>query len=57
MRWWNETESELKKVVWPSRKEWTNLTLAVIAATVATGVFLGLVDFVFERLILFLTAR
>ena len=52
VRWYRETESELKKVVWPTRREWTNLTLIVCAVTVVTGVFLGLVDFFFERLIL-----
>jgi len=52
VRWYRETESELKKVVWPTRQEWTNLTLIVIAATVVVGVFLGLLDFFFERMIL-----
>ncbi len=52
VRWWRETESELRKVVWPTRKEWTNLTLVVLVTMVASGVFLGMVDFVFERLIL-----
>jgi preprotein translocase subunit SecE len=52
VRWYRETESELRKVVWPTRKEWTNLTLIVVATTVVTGVVLGLLDFIFERLIL-----
>jgi preprotein translocase subunit SecE len=52
VRWYRETESELKKVVWPTRQEWTNLTLVVVATTVAMGAFLGAVDFIFERLIL-----
>jgi preprotein translocase subunit SecE len=54
VRWWHETESELKKVVWPTRKEWTNLTLAVLVTMVATGMFLGMVDLIFERVILLL---
>jgi preprotein translocase SecE subunit len=52
VRWYRETESELKKVVWPTRKEWTNLTLIVCTVTVVTGIFLGLLDFIFERLVL-----
>lgn len=52
MRWYRETESELRKVVWPSRKEWANLTMIVVATTVVAGVFLGVLDFLFERLIL-----
>jgi len=52
VRWYRETESELHKVVWPTRKEWTNLTMIVVATTAVAGIFLGLLDFVFERLIL-----
>ena len=52
VRWYRETESELKKVVWPTRKEWTNLTMIVCAVTVVSALFLGLTDFIFERLIL-----
>ena len=52
VRWYRETESELKKVVWPTRKEWTNLTLIVVVTTLASGIFLGVLDFIFERLIL-----
>jgi preprotein translocase subunit SecE len=51
-RWFRETESELRKVVWPTRREWANLTAIVIAVTVAMGIFLGAVDFIFQRLIL-----
>lgn len=51
-RWYRETVSELKKVVWPTREEWTNLTLIVLAVTVAMGIFLGGMDFIFERLLL-----
>ena len=52
VRWYRETESELKKVVWPTRQEWTNLTLIVCAVTVVMAMFMGVIDFVFERLIL-----
>jgi preprotein translocase subunit SecE len=51
-RWYRETESELRKVVWPTRKEWANLTAIVLAVTIAMGIFLGAVDFIFQRLIL-----
>ena len=47
-----ETRSELRKVVWPARREWVNLTIMVIATSVAVGAILGLVDYLFERLIL-----
>jgi preprotein translocase subunit SecE len=52
IRYYNETRSELRKVVWPSRKEWVNLTIIVIVTSVGIGAALGLVDWVFERLIL-----
>jgi preprotein translocase subunit SecE len=52
VRWYRETESELRKVVWPNRRELVNLTAIVVAVTVVFGVFLGMVDFIFERVIL-----
>ncbi|MBI2934564.1 MAG: preprotein translocase subunit SecE [Chloroflexi bacterium] len=42
--------SELKKVVWPTRKELTNLTLMVIVVCVVIGAFLGALDFGFFEL-------
>ncbi len=51
-KFYTETRSELRKVVWPSRKEWVNLTIVVIVTSIAVGAALGLVDWVFERLIL-----
>lgn len=51
-KFYTETRSELRKVVWPSRKEWVNLTIVVIATSIAVGAVLGLIDYVFERLIL-----
>ena len=53
-RFYNETRSELRKVVWPSRKEWVNLTFIVIVVSVAIGAGLGRVDWVFEKLVLLL---
>ena len=53
VRFYNETRSELRKVVWPSRKEWVNLTFIVIVVSIAVGGALGLVDWVFERVVLF----
>ena len=36
---------ELKKVIWPSRKELINYSLVVIAFMVAMGIIIGLIDF------------
>ena len=46
-----ETRAEIRKVSWPTRAEATNLTLIVLAVTVAMAVFLGAVDVLFSTLI------
>jgi preprotein translocase subunit SecE len=51
-RFYTETRSELRKVVWPARREWVNLTIIVIATAIGVGAVLGLIDYIFERLIL-----
>jgi preprotein translocase subunit SecE len=49
-----DVRSELRKVAWPSQRETINLTVVVIALSVAVGLFLGGVDFVFQELFRFL---
>jgi preprotein translocase subunit SecE len=44
VRYFRQTWAELKKVRWPSRREATNLSLIVLAVTVAMSAFLGIVD-------------
>ena len=39
-----ETVSELRKSVWPTREETARLTVVVIAVAVVMGIFLGLLD-------------
>jgi len=46
-----ETKAELQKVVWPSRKEATNLTLIVLAVTLTMSIAMGIIDFVFAKLV------
>ncbi len=50
-RFLRETYSELKKVVWPSREEATNLTVIVIVVSLGVGLMLGLIDLGFFELI------
>lgn len=50
VRYFRETRSELRKVIWPTRQEAMNLTLVVIAVTVAMSALLGLVDYLFSQL-------
>ena len=49
-----DVRSELRKVAWPSQRETVNLTAVVIAFSVAVGLFLGGIDFVFQELFRFL---
>jgi len=46
-----ETISELKKVVWLSRREVIYLTSLVLIVAVAIGLILGAIDYGFTRLI------
>ncbi|HNV12568.1 MAG TPA: preprotein translocase subunit SecE [bacterium] len=39
---------ELKKVSWPTKKETYNYTLLVVGVSLATAVFLGGLDFIFN---------
>ena len=43
-RYFRETWAEMKKVRWPTRQEAQNLTLVVLAVTVAMAAILGLLD-------------
>ena len=52
VRYFRETQSEIKKVVWPSRDELRNLTLVVCVVTIVAAIFLGAIDTIFEFLIL-----
>jgi preprotein translocase subunit SecE len=51
VRYFKETRAEIRKVSWPTREEATNLTLIVLAVTVAMAVFLGAVDYILAALI------
>ena len=49
--WWRETIGELRKVTWPTTQEALALTRMVLIVTVIMSVLLGLMDFVFSRLV------
>jgi len=52
VRWWLETIGELRKVSWPTPNEAWRLTRVVLLVMVATSVVLGLLDWIFSKLIL-----
>lgn len=55
-RWWRETIGELRKVSWPTTQETWRLTYIVLLVMLAMSVTLGLLDFVFSKLITLLIA-
>jgi preprotein translocase subunit SecE len=56
-RFFRDTRSELRKVVWPTREQAINLTMLVCAASLAVGLFLGGVDLLFAELFKVLLGR
>ncbi len=49
VKYFHETRAELRKVTWPTREEARNLTMIIVAVTIAMAVFLGLFDYVFQE--------
>ncbi len=50
-RWFQETRSELRKVVWPTREEALRLTYVVLGISLAMGLLLGAVDLLLSALV------
>ncbi|WP_241893502.1 preprotein translocase subunit SecE [Magnetofaba australis] len=46
-----DVQSEIKKVVWPSRKDTTQTTIVVFGMTVVMSLFLWLVDTILASLV------
>ena len=55
-KWWRETLGELRKVTWPTPREAWKLTRVVLVVMFLMSAFLGLMDFVFSKLITLLLA-
>lgn len=54
IKYFKESTQELKKVVWPSREAVISSTKVVLVSTVIVAVFLGLVDFLLLKGVLFI---
>lgn len=52
-----EAQAELKKVVWPSRKETIRITIAVIILSLVVAAFLGLADLGLSKVVGLLVNR
>jgi len=44
-----EAIAELKKVIWPSKKDLKNSTMVVISTIIIASIFIGLVDIFFTK--------
>lgn len=49
-----QVRTELNKVDWPTREQTTKLTGIVVGASVAVGIYLGLLDTMFTWMLTFL---
>ncbi len=52
-----EVRGEFRRITWPSRVEVIGLTALVLIIIVALSIYVGLWDFIFQRLIAFLLRR
>jgi preprotein translocase subunit SecE len=50
-RWWRETLGEMRKVSWPTIQETQRLTGIVLIVMFAMSAILGLLDFLFSKII------
>ena len=50
-RYFDEVWSELKKVSWPTREQVRNLTVLVFAISFAVGLYITVLDQVFQGLL------
>ncbi|MFA5791695.1 MAG: preprotein translocase subunit SecE [Candidatus Paceibacterota bacterium] len=49
--YFKETKTELKHVIWPSKKQTTYFTLIVIILSVVISYYLGIFDFIFSQIL------
>jgi preprotein translocase subunit SecE len=48
-RFLEEAWSELKKVSWPTREQTRNLTILVFVVSLAIGLYITVLDFIFSQ--------
>lgn len=47
-KFFREVKAEMKKVVWPTRKQVVNNTLIVLAVVLIAVIFIGVFDLIFQ---------
>ena len=55
VKWWRDTWAEIRRVIWPTRKELVNLTLVVLVLAVVMALMMWSFDQLFKGLYLLLT--
>jgi len=51
MQFFEESKVEIKKVVWPTRKETVTTCVAVLIVSVVIALYLGVVDFALSKIV------
>lgn len=49
-RWYQDTASEMRKIVWPDRETTKNLTIVVIGISIVLGILLGGIDYFLQAI-------
>jgi preprotein translocase subunit SecE len=47
--YFRDVKGEMRHVSWPSKSQTVNYTIIVMVISIGTGIFLGLLDFVFSH--------
>jgi len=51
VKFFEESKVEIKKVVWPTRKETVTTCIAVLVVSVVIALYLGVVDLAFSKIV------
>lgn len=46
-----EAITELRKVIWPTKKDLKNSTIVVISTIIIASIFIGLIDIIFTKVL------
>lgn len=57
LKFFIESKDELKKVVWPTKKQTLEMTVAVAIIVIVIGFYLGAVDYVLSKAMTFLLRK
>ncbi len=57
LNYFKESFNELKKVVWPTRKQTIEITIVVIVISIIIGAYLGGVDYLLSKSFNFLLEK